>query len=154
MNRTVYLAGAMYGLSYDEASLWRNQVKKDLGHAWEDCLSHYWEVLDPMQGKEDLGLETFIGMEYDDPDLNHRAIVEKDLFHVREASVILANLTNIPACSPSIGTMMELGYALALNKLVYVVADKDSLHAKHPFIKGRCVVFPTISRAVASIMSL
>ena len=107
MNRTVYLAGAIYGVSYSDASNWRNYVAK--------TLNPDWECLDPMKGKEALKNSTFIGMEYDNPLMNARAIVDNDLFHVQQASVLLANLTILPQDGYMTGTQLEIGYALALN---------------------------------------
>lgn len=147
MNRTVYLAGAIYGVSYKDATEWRNQVDSSL------C-KFRWQVLNPMNGKESLTDSSFLGMEYDHPLMNARAIVDNDLFHVQQASVLLANLTVLPQDGYMTGTQLEIGYALALNKLVYIVAEPNSVFAKHPFIKGRCVQFPTLDWAIRALQTL
>jgi len=98
--KTLYLAGAMFGLDEAESRGWREEVKRQLaGH---------FECLDPMR-------RDFRGQE-----LEHAAeIVEKDLADIREADALL-----IMAERPSWGTACEMYQAHLWGKTIITVCSK------------------------------
>lgn len=98
MRKTVYLAGPITGLTFEEAKGWRDDVTQQLGDTWH-CLS-------PLRGKEhcDLGSEP-LPSNFD----GGGDAVRRDLHDIRRSQAVLLNLLDTPI--PSIGTMCELGYA-------------------------------------------
>ena len=144
MNRgTVYLVGPIRGLSYEEATGWRNQAKKEL----EDC---GFTVLNPMSGKENLKGTEDIGVNLKTGDeAKNQYIYFSDIHRVNESNIILANM--LPkSYRPPIGSMFEIGYAVAKDKTVILVTD-DLYLQKHPFIEYTCIVVPTLEDAYTLI---
>jgi hypothetical protein len=77
-------------------------------------------------------------------------IVPHDFWCVRQADVVLANFESMAEGYPSIGTLVEWGYACALGKLRYAIAPEGSAAATHPFIvENATVVFPNVPVAIA-----
>lgn len=113
----VYLAGKIHGISYADATEWRNRIKREV--------SGDYVFLDPMSGKEYLSnYDTIpISSEYSNAD-----IFSRDTDNVLQSSIILANLNYLPM----IGTMFELGYAYRLDKWLIYICDNE--YKNHPFI--------------------
>jgi nucleoside 2-deoxyribosyltransferase len=90
----VYLAGPIGGLSYNEATNWRDQAATDLAPFGIKCLS-------PMRGKDYLREEAILkGTGYDDTLLsNNRAIVTRDRMDVTNCDALLMNLLGAPQVS-------------------------------------------------------
>jgi nucleoside 2-deoxyribosyltransferase len=86
----VYLCGPINGCTDQEATGWRESVKKHFPN----------ETIDPMK-------RDYRGEE----DVAYREIVELDKRDVRAADIILVNYTK-----PSVGTSMEVHYAWTLGK--------------------------------------
>lgn len=140
---TIYLAGPMTGLTYEEISTWRNKADKFLRHVG-------WHVLSPVTDK----------MATDHPinddakrDTEHRpivrtssAFVSQDIFYVKHSDAILANFTG--AKKVSLGTIWELGVADALGKMIVSVIEPGSVH-DHSFVRRRSSLFvPTMDEAL------
>lgn len=113
----VYLAGPISGLSYEGAVDWREYAEERLS----DTLGPFVDPRSPMRMKEHLKhVEEFRPTGYDTEEImDSRAVVARDIFDVRTADVILMNLAHVERVS--VGTMIELGAAAALNKLVVTV---------------------------------
>lgn len=112
MRRYCYLAGPITGLTYDEATDWREKIAFDV-----ECAGFH--PLSPMRGKErfkDYG--KILPGTFDE----EQAAVQRDLYDIRRAHVVLINL--LDAKRVSIGTMCELGYAHALGKFIIVALPK------------------------------
>lgn len=122
MKTVIYLAGAISGLSYDQATRWRQQVK--------ECLSsEVYFVLDPMRNKEHLkSVPTITGSAGFDP----LEIYTQDIEDIDKSHALLVNLAGVTG----IGTPWEIGYAIAQGKEVILVADRDNSIRHHPFIQG------------------
>jgi len=139
--KIVYLAGPIFGMSYVNATKWRNEaseILKDAGYS----------VYNPMSNKEHLKDEDFITT---DPLKAARQIVEEDLWRVRNSDILLVNMNGD---NMSIGTMFEIGYARALNKMLIIVADNDSVYATHDFISENSIVVSSMSQALDIITNL
>ncbi len=120
-NKYVYLAGGMTGLKFEVAEKWRMEVKKWL-------LSNI-KTISPLRDYHNLRnktLETFGGGR---PLNSPKAIYNRDFDDIRRSNAILFNF--IGAEKVSIGSCVELGACLALNKPAVIVIDKDNIH-DHP----------------------
>lgn len=115
----IYMAGPITGLSYKGATDWREAFRNHLlfdGRGDITCLS-------PMRLKEHLAhVDSLEATGYDDEVLDSRAVVGRDVWDVRSADVILVNLAGAERIS--IGTMCELGFAAALNKMIVTIMPR------------------------------
>ena len=122
----IYLAGPITGKSFDEVmNRYREKtaILVDFGY----------EVLSPMTAKGGLkGVNAFVSTGYSGPVANDHSIFERDQWMVRQADVVLADLSNATAIS--IGTMMELAWASLLGKHTVLVMQHGNVH-DHAFVK-------------------
>jgi len=123
MDYLIYLAGPITGLSWEAATKWR----KDLIEKFKDASTGRinYIALSPLRGKEYLENETDIKDSYQ----NHRmstpkAITERDLNDVRRSDLVIVNF--IGADRVSIGTVLEIGAAKALNVPIILVIEDPS----------------------------
>lgn len=72
-------------------------------------------------------------------------IVAQDMWCVRQADLVIANFSSFADNYPSIGTVMEVGAAAALNKMIYAIVKPgtgETANPKnfrlHPFISELC----------------
>lgn len=114
--RYVYLAGPISGLTYDEATDWR---ENDTFCFDIECSG--FTPLSPMRGKEQFRDAGRLASTFE----NDGAAVARDLYDIRRSDVVLVNLLH--AKRVSIGTMCELGYAHALAKFIIVVMNPTVL---------------------------
>ena len=115
---TVYLAGPMAAAKSGEINDWRQMAERALKD-WRPSI----RVINPYTEEV-----------FDDPlHVLHgdAAIVRRDLQHVRDATVLLANLR--PSAQVSIGTMFELAWAYQLQ--IPVVTVRDTTHHDHPMVR-------------------
>jgi nucleoside 2-deoxyribosyltransferase len=113
----VYLAGPISGLSYGEATDWRELVKKEL--------AAYGIVgLSPMRGKEYLQGERAIADSYKEHIMStDRAIGTRDAYDVRRSDAVLFNFLGAETLSG--GSFIEVGMAHAWRKLIVVVMEES-----------------------------
>lgn len=122
---SVYLAGPISGLSYDEA---RNDWRK----LFFDLVGHEIAVLSPMrqqgylQEVTEMGSVTQNSGHYFDKE---KAIVSKDFLDVKRCDIVVVNL--IGSKKVSIGTMIEIGWANALGKPVVLIIEEDATNNPH-----------------------
>lgn len=127
----VYLAGAIAGLQYGDATDWRHQAKYEL--AQFDI-----EALDPMRAKAALASRGQISNSYHDYEkcgtfFTSKGIMTRDFNDVRTCDALLVNL--LGTTKVSAGTVMELGWAYALQKpAVVVIEETGNPHDNHPMI--------------------
>lgn len=138
---TVYLAGPIRGLSYDEAVAWRVDAEKKLGSAGFTCLS-------PMRNKELIKSAEKITDSYEDlKGYSAKELFNRDKFDVKKSDILLFNFLNKKATV--IGTLFELAWGHLLGKYCIVVVSDDSIYAKHPFVKeSASIVFSNMDIAV------
>lgn len=130
MNFTVYLAGAITGISYKQATLWRNIAEAYLK-------ANNFTVLSPMRDKTALKDIECLENTYEKVEnCSAEEIFKADLNDVSDSDIILVNLYNLKG----VGTQFELGYAFALDKEIVIVAPPELI--THPFVsesaKGSC----------------
>jgi nucleoside 2-deoxyribosyltransferase len=145
---TVYLAGPISGLSYDEASnrikRVRYELERDLGNVL---------VLHPLTAKGYLRNELNLAPNgYKYPPSTDHAIVERDMWMVKQADIVLCNLCG--AKTISIGSVAELAWAHMLGKHTVVAMEPENLH-QHAFVLQMAdVVFPQEKEAIQYCQNL
>ena len=138
---TVYLAGPILGQTHEEANDWRTAVAAQLA-------DHGIVAISPLRCEPLIGPRYSAG--YPCPKFGTaRAIGSKNFFDVRTCDMTLAYLPRLfePGAyqshtvedmrrlqlPPSIGTIIELAWAMAFDKPAVVVSD-NPLVATHPVI--------------------
>ena len=127
----VYLAGGIAGLSGADATDWRDMAEVQL---WGRDV----EALNPMRAKKDLSDQLKISTNFKDYELygaffTSRGIMTRDFNDVKRCDVLLVNLLGLT--KPSLGTIMELGWAYALQKpAVVAIEERGNPHDNHPMI--------------------
>lgn len=126
---SIYLAGPITGLSYEDArNGWRRRFKELLGNTHIKCFS-------PMRGKDFLAGEKSIKgnplMYADKAMATSKGILGRDHFDVQNCDVVVANF--LGAERVSIGTCVEFGWASAYRKPVVMIVDDNNLH-NHAFL--------------------
>ena len=149
MKHTVYLAGPIAGLTYEQSATWRNRAKELL--AQQDIGVRY-----PTLNKNVKPTTVYNDQGYTEiPELTAQAIVATDRWCVRDCSFVLMNL--IGSRKASIGSMVELGWADILGKPIISVldtSDQENPH-NHGFVKElSTVIVPDIETAVDVIVRL
>jgi nucleoside 2-deoxyribosyltransferase len=132
MKKIVYLAGPIAGLNEEEGTGWRKDVASRLSDA------SYGDIV----GISPLRCEPVkSGMNYDDPGAveklwsDPRSINAKNWLDTKSSDLVLAYLPKVyNDRRPSIGTLIEIGWTIGLNKPLIVVSDDNQL-LEHPLIK-------------------
>ena len=126
--KSVYLAGPIAHLTYEEAQNWRTYAI--------DWLAEYGiDGRSPLRGKEFLAAVGKIGIkEFTDPMASDRGIVARDRYDVQTADVMLVNL--LGADKVSCGTPAEFGWADAFGTVVVTVIEDEGSVYDHPFVRG------------------
>ena len=119
----IYLAGAIRnGIAADV--VWRDQAAARL--------KLNYDVLSPSAGKSyENGKWTILGGGW-----TSKQIVKQDFAMIDQCDIFLANLEALNDGYPCIGTLVELGRAVAFNKLVYCIVPANATGSfdVHPFI--------------------
>lgn len=128
MSRSVYLAGPITGLTYDEGQDWRT-------YATEQLAACGIEAFSPLRAKK--YLRDFGQLDSGGSDAcsylnastlsNPAGITARDRFDCTGRDVVLVNL--LGAERVSIGTMIELGWADATRTPIVLVIEPGNVHA-------------------------
>jgi nucleoside 2-deoxyribosyltransferase len=158
MDFSVYLAGPMTGLTFEQMIGWRKTATKRLRKAG-------WTVLSPIVGQltgKNAQPKGTINMDSarSGPGQEERrpigrvssAFVTQDRLYVKKVDVVLAHLLDAP--NVSIGTVWEMAWADALDKQLVTVVTPGSVH-DHAFVRRRSNVFvPTLEEALEYLEGL
>ena len=140
MSKLVYLAGKIDGLSWDKANKWRERAVIELGLygiSAYNPLAHQAHL----RGVAEINPEVV-------QDIKNQIPVN-DEFYLKHADILLCNLEHDNVT----GTLLEIGYARALRKLI--VAFGNSRLCKHPFIeKWVDLKFTSLDDALGYIIDL
>jgi len=141
VSKTVYLGGPISGLTYEEATGWRNEVTNKLRQYGIKGLS-------PLRAEVYLRNHEGLLNDYQQPHelekagcqilamSTQRGVVERDKFDATRCGVLLVNLVGTKRIS--IGTMIEIGWASEHNiPIVLVIEDSGNLH-DHAFVRECC----------------
>ena len=118
---TIYLAGAMSGLSFEEQNNWRENVKSKLEEGYSEyhvnCINpvDYYNFQDSPK-RYDTELE----------------IMQFDLYKLKHSDLVIVNFN----CPKSIGTAMEIATAYELR--IPVIGLKDKSTKLHPWQECMC----------------
>lgn len=135
MDKFVYLAGPIGGCTHDEATHWRN-------YATQRFLSNIVGV-SPMRGKATLESEggriSASIVDYGNTLMsNGRAIFNRDRIDCTTADMVLCYLPRaFNERRPSLGTVLELGWANASDIPIIMVTD-DPVYRDHPLLHHSC----------------
>lgn len=125
----VYLAGPITGLTYDNCTEWRQQVK--------DSVPSHIMTLSPMRGKQRLKEisenKPILDCYNDNPLTTEKGINVRDYYDVQRSDLIFVNL--LGAKSISIGTVMEIAWARAFGKPTIVLMEKEGNVHNHSMVK-------------------
>lgn len=125
MNKKIYLAGPISGLTYDGAQDWRKHFSSTIDQRI-DCFS-------PLRGKEFLKSKGNLEGSYPHMLATDKAITGRDRNDCTRADLVVFYL--LGAQRISVGTMIELGWADA-NRIpaVLVMEDEGNPH-DHPMVR-------------------
>lgn len=131
MDKTVYLAGPINGISLEVSTTWRAYAKMLLQDVGITALS-------PMRDRSHFTTTTAIVFDY---------------FDLTRASVCLVNF--VGASQISIGSMFELAWCYQTRKPVVAVFGEDPLHVAHPFVRAACgFIVPDLDTALDVVKRL
>lgn len=122
---TVYLAGRISGISYTQATTWRNKTQAFLE-------KQGFKVLNPMRGKESLSDSEAIPLpkQPENPALDPLTIFQRDVSDIEQSDILFARLD--PGFS--LGTPWEIGFAFARYKRIILIVPETLRY--HPFVVG------------------
>lgn len=129
----VYLAGPIANCTVGEAVDWRTHAFERLRYGYD------LDVRDPMRAKTE-GFRKYgkIGSNFNEYSkegtfFTSKAIMTRDFNDVKQADALLVNL--LGAKTASLGTVMELAWAFALQKpCVVCIEESGNPHDNHPMI--------------------
>jgi len=134
MIKTIYLAGRIEGLSYDEAVRLRNKAKKLFAKIGIKCL-------DPMRGKS--SLKNVLRIDGSQGSKDMQEVITRDIDDINRSSAMVI----LTGDDPSWGTGMEASYChFHLNKPYFVVSKNTSRYGWLRFLAAK--VKPTIEELV------
>lgn len=119
-NFTIYLAGAMTGLSFKAMTDWRIKVKQELLKTSAKSLA----VINPVD---------YYNFSYPQHD-TEREVMEYDLWRLKSSDLIIVNFNN----PDSIGTSMELMCAKENNIPIIGLYEDKYYTDIHPWLKECC----------------
>lgn len=150
---TVYLAGPITGLTYDDGNDWREDVAMDLRGSGIVAFSplrakHFLReigVLDSA-GTPD---SAYMGL---NPLSEPKGITARDRFDCTRCDVVMVNL--LGAQRISIGTMIEAGWADAARRPIVVAMEPDNIHRHAMLNEVAGFIVPTLKEAVAVVRAV
>lgn len=151
MSKSVYLAGPISGLSYDEAVAWRERTRLALA-------MHGIEAYSPMRCKSALAKLDDIsshGRDYAhlSPLAHPRAIMTRDHYDATHCDVMLVNFRG--AKEVSVGTVMEIAWAHTRQIPIVAAIDADGNVHDHMMVTEAidfCCL--TLDEAIAVVVGI
>jgi nucleoside 2-deoxyribosyltransferase len=126
MTPTVYLAGQITDLTYDDAKSWRDVAARALRTAGIAGLC-------PMRAQQHLRDHgVLVGSYEDNVTTTARAIMHRDHYDCHRCDIVIANVLDMERISA--GTTMEIAWAYHAHKPVILVEGCTGIHQAHPMI--------------------
>ena len=123
----LYLAGPITGLSWKAAADWRDYVTQALEGTTIVAFS-------PLRGKKYLKGEKSVQSSYEAYPLStQKGITSRDHWDVLTSDCIMAYV--LGADKPSLGTVLEIGWAHAYRKPIIMIMEKEGNPHNHPMIR-------------------
>lgn len=138
--KLVYLSGPIAGLTYAEATDWRDEISF--------ALDPGIKTLSPMRGKSmlvDKGRITtdlLASMRAESSDvlnIDSQAITTRDRFDVQRCDAMILYMLDASPKAPSVGSSIELGWADAWRVPVIMVCKRDDdmqWYWRHPLVRS------------------
>jgi nucleoside 2-deoxyribosyltransferase len=144
VHKSVYLAGPISGLTYEEASGWRDLVCDSLTPHGIKCLSPLRAAIHLRDHKGLLtDCEIVPGLECVVKAMSTpMGVVTRDRFDATHCSVLFLNL--LGSKKVSIGSMVEVGWANANNIPIVLIIEPEGNPHEHAFVT-ECCQFRTTS---------
>lgn len=145
--KSVYLAGPITGLTYDEGQDWREIAVEELADVGIEAYS-------PLRAKKHLRAlgvldnagrpdSAYLGL---NPLSEPQGITTRDRFDCMGKDMVLANF--LGATTVSIGTCIELGWADAARRPIVAVMEEDNIH-RHAMVNTVAgFIVPTLEDAL------
>jgi len=133
--KTVYLAGPMTGLTFEEANKWRNTAKTLIEYdPFGD--SSGLKALNPFRGKEELLKDTgeLKPFGYTNTIASDQGITSRDRNDTMKADCVIMNF--LGAKKISAGTMVELGWADSARVPVIIVMEEEGNPHDHCMVRA------------------
>lgn len=147
-NKSVYLAGPITGLTYQDADEWRDKACEFLAH-------HYIDGLSPMRGKQYLRALGRLSASCQQEGAlgvlsTPKAIMTRDFRDVMTSDCLLVNF--LGATKISVGTVMEIAWAYQLHKPVVVCMEETGNPHEHAML-GEATGFrvPSVEEGLAVV---
>jgi len=141
----LYLAGQISGISYKEATIWREYVKEKL--------PRNIRTLSPMRGQEWLSGELSLSWDYEGYPLTSAAgLLARSFFDVQRSDMVLTDLS--AASTVSQGTLCEMGWAYALRKPIILVMDKGDIHDTPIVAEQASLILPDLDTALSVVKTM
>lgn len=144
----VYLAGPISGLTFGNATDWRESVSAELARTLPHVVG-----LSPLRNKTYFEREQTLGDSYEELLFSgQRAITVRDRFDCMRSDAILMNL--LDAKKVSIGSMIELGWANDIKKPIVVVMEDGNIH-NHAMVREIASwIVPTLEQGLEVVKGL
>jgi len=143
MNRaSIYLAGPISGLSWQESVAWREDISQRFAPMGIDCYS-------PLRAKSYLRPEGDIADCYEEHVLSsQRGIFARDWYDCLRCDMVFVNFLN--AKTPSLGTAMEIAWAYDNKKPIVLVIEPDGSNPNdHAMLREACrFQVPTVEEGI------
>jgi nucleoside 2-deoxyribosyltransferase len=122
--KKIYLCG-LINPNTPESLEWRNRVTEQIGHLFE--------IRDPVRGKDHLTTDKTCAHTEgaSSSHMTHKSCIMRDFHDVKDCDILLVNLNQWESKRPLQGTLFELGWAYAWNKIVFAIGGYE--HMAHPF---------------------
>lgn len=148
MNRTVYLAGPMTGLTYKQALEWRRKASELLQE-------HGYKTLSPMRGHMKGPGAVIDGLEEAETSvgLTAKALKNRDKIDVKRSAALLVYFGGKEG-SPSLGTAIEFGWADDEDIPIIVIGHPENPNIRHFLMQELItIVVPTLEDGVEALVS-
>jgi nucleoside 2-deoxyribosyltransferase len=128
--KSIYLAGTIGGLTFDQANAWRIHAYEEFRKVGISCFS-------PLRG-DNFSRSTKDPLPWQFPEDHSgnayvKAIIGRDHNDVINCDLMFVNFLNSPRVSH--GTMVEFGWASAYRKPIVTIMEPGNLH-DHAFVTG------------------
>lgn len=158
VDKTVYLAGPISGLSFGEANEWRAEVRDQLLRSGIKCASPLRAKVYIRDAKEiDQASPAIDENDMDDTAVkamsNSRGITTRDRFDCLNCDVLFVNLLDTDTVS--VGTVMEIAWADAVRKpIVLVIEEEGNIHDHAMIRESIGFRVPTVREGVEIVKAI
>jgi nucleoside 2-deoxyribosyltransferase len=149
MNKSVYLAGPIAGLTYDGAQDWRNE-------AYDALRRRDIKAFSPLRGKEYLRVMGELDAQAynSNPLSSARGIMCRDFHDCTTCDVLLVNL--LGSKKVSIGSCMEMAWAYQKRTPVVCVIEDDGSNCHEHAMIGQAIDYraDTLEQGIALVVAI